>query len=322
MSTTRTRPAVASVIPSFASMSAAVTVARTVGVASNPLGTSTLRIGFPLLFISRIRVAYGSRISPCTPIPRSASTMRSASRNALSLSVGPSTTSTPGPSFSRFARASGVATPLAPFARSTLTRASPFRWRAATSPSPPLFPVPHATTTRFPAIENSDRATSAIPRPAASMRLRIETPKYSALRSITRCSAAVSTRPHPMASLQGLRGGGLISRDRIPPSRGGVDEARPLPPCPPVLSPRPRERRRVGRELEPVGGLPFRGDRDRAARVRDGPRDGGARQARGPRPRRSAERDVREGDGADHRPRRPFRRARGLRQGAVHGLDL
>src|SRR5437879_6413847 len=47
MSTTRTFPAVASVIPSLTSISAAVTVARTVGFAWNPLGTSTLRIGFP-----------------------------------------------------------------------------------------------------------------------------------------------------------------------------------------------------------------------------------------------------------------------------------
>ena len=208
MSTTRTFPAVASVIPSFASIRAAVTVARTDGVASNPLGTSTLRIGFPLLFISRIRVAYGSRISPCTPIPRRASMRMSASANSRSLCAGPSTTSTSVPRRSRLDRASGVATSFAVFARRTVTRASSLRWRAATRPSPPLFPVPHATTIRFPRTWNSERATSATPRPAASMRLRIETPKYSALRSITRCSAAVSTRPHPAVSLQGLRAAG------------------------------------------------------------------------------------------------------------------
>src|SRR5439155_587606 len=63
---------------------------------------------------------------------------------------------------SKFVAASGVANWSGERARRTVTRTSFARWRAATRPSPPLFPVPQRTRTFFPSAPNSDRATSAL----------------------------------------------------------------------------------------------------------------------------------------------------------------
>src|SRR5437867_2445142 len=188
MSATRIRPEFSAVIPSFTSWSVTVTVGRTARSVPKPLGTSTLRVGFPEAFIWRMSAAYGSRRGPSTPIPRRASINRSAAAIASSLLSSPARICT-SLSRSKFVAASGVANWSGERARRTVTRTSFARWRAATRPSPPLFPVPQRTRTFFPAAPNSDRATSATAFPAFSISSKIETPKYWAFRSRTRISA-------------------------------------------------------------------------------------------------------------------------------------
>src|ERR1700681_3675327 len=64
--------------------------------------------------------------------------------------------------------------------------------RAATKPSPPLFPFPQTTPTRC-ACPKSDRMKRATAAPAFSIRMREETPKCSEVaRSISRISAALT----------------------------------------------------------------------------------------------------------------------------------
>src|SRR6266705_3555681 len=113
---------------------------------------------------------------------------RSASAMASSLRSRPARICT-SRSRSKFVWASFVSNWSGERASRTVTRASFDRWRAATRPSPPLFPVPHRTRTRFPTAPNSDRSTSATAFPAASMRSPVEMPKYWAFRSRTRISS-------------------------------------------------------------------------------------------------------------------------------------
>src|SRR5437867_1426696 len=66
------------------------------------------------------------------------------------------------------------------------------RYRAATSPSPPLYPFPHTTTARRPYVLPMTAAASrATARPAFSMRLSTVTPRARLSRSSSALSAGV-----------------------------------------------------------------------------------------------------------------------------------
>src|SRR2546427_489058 len=84
---------------------------------------------------------YGSRSGPSAPIPRRASINRSAAAIASSLLSRPARICV-FLSRSKFVPDSWVTNWSGDRARRTVTRASFARWGAATSPSPPLFPVP------------------------------------------------------------------------------------------------------------------------------------------------------------------------------------
>ena len=194
MSTTCTRPARAAPPgvsrPSLKCEKVTVTRASTATPSARPLsasrpeGRSTANRGAAAPFTARTTSARKPSRGRSRPVPKSASTTRSAPpRASFSGSsgepAGSSETSPPTPRHaSRFARASREVLPASPQSHTVGSAPRTRRWRAMTSPSPPLLPVPHTTMTRAsPASpsRSSRTRTSVAPRPAFSMRTRLGT---------------------------------------------------------------------------------------------------------------------------------------------------
>src|SRR5713226_8773788 len=154
-------------------------------------------------------------ISPCaapvSPVPRSASTTRSAPARALRTEAklsSPLISSTR----PRQRRSACAASPVtsARLPRSSTRGRAPLllRCRATTKPSPPLLPLPHRMVTRLPRMGAHSRTiTAAAPRPAFSMSCGPGMPSFSMARaSRARISAAVKTG----CTLPPFRGGEQI----------------------------------------------------------------------------------------------------------------
>src|SRR5215468_9283668 len=210
MGTTTTRPACSAAVWSrsdrFRPAKVGVIVARTAGPGTTPSseprpdGTSRAMTGSPSRPAARLSCsmiwAVTPRAAPVVPVPRRASTTRSASAKARANRLGPlssPTSSTAPRQRARACAASPFTSPRRP-ARRTRTRAPlARRCRAATNPSPPLLPRPQSTSTRLPRTGAHSRAMmAAAPLPAFSMRRGPGMPSVSMARaSRARISAAV-----------------------------------------------------------------------------------------------------------------------------------
>ena len=163
MSTTRTMPACSApgirTAPSFTAPNVTVSRARTASPSTTPVvpftpeGMSTATIGTPASLRLAIAAAQSSSGMPRNPVPKIASTATSARASSRwRLPWWKVRRRMPGTSSRRRAFvAAGSRSSPGSSRRTTVVRtpARP-RCRAATSPSPPLFPFPHTTTARRP----------------------------------------------------------------------------------------------------------------------------------------------------------------------------
>ncbi len=149
----------------------------------------------PAAFMASIAPAAGSRGSPAKPVPRIASTIAPAPSSACGENrCGRS----PGSRFRLWAASPRSSSGSESVSTRTSRPCSRSR-RAATRPSPPLFPLPQTTAT---APDGERSATSAArPPPARSMRSRLGMPRSEiAHSSSARCSAASGSGSSQSAS--------------------------------------------------------------------------------------------------------------------------
>ncbi len=159
-----------------------------------------------LAFISAIASAYSPLTGGRKPVPRMASIKTSASRTARAASVFNCSffdTPTAGMgSLVNISAASPRNSERSASNRMRTSRPASCSLRAATNPSPPLFPLPQITPMRL-AEGYSDATNAATAVPAFSIRVSEGTPKRSLVtRSISRISAAVTifmAGPQPFA---------------------------------------------------------------------------------------------------------------------------
>ena len=150
-------------------------------------------------FMSSIACANRPSALPRTPVPSNPSTITAAV--ATVFHAAPHAAESPitvsGALLSlhrrRFSPASPFISSSRPKRNTAASAPAVFKCRAATSPSPPLFPLPHSTATRTPTGSPSSRITASATRlPAASINFWLGTPKRSVVRrSTSRISAAV-----------------------------------------------------------------------------------------------------------------------------------
>ena len=193
--------------PGLAASKVTVIVARTALAqtapveASTPLGTSTLTTGAPEAFAASIASATVPRGSPAKPVPSSASTIANGVRRPL-LSTSPRDAvpesickgGSPGRR-RRFSRASPLNSSSGPAVSTTTSRPASRSRRAATSPSPPLLPLPQSTATGPSGASCS--TARATPTPARSIRSSEGTLRSSiAQRSMARIASASGSGRH------------------------------------------------------------------------------------------------------------------------------
>ena len=228
--------------------------------ASTPEATSQATIGAPAAFAASIAASAGSRGAPSKPVPKIASMI--APEPASASSAPPSRSSAIPPSRrSRFAAASSLSSPAGQSSSTSTSWPADRRWRAATSPSPPLFPLPQRTRIGpSAAIRSASRATAP---PAVSMSWREEMPRSSIAQEstarIASASRSGSSQSGRSIAAEGIPREGSISGSPAPPPRRprGSGSARPPAPlrgpapAPPrgraasasaARSPRPRSR--------------------------------------------------------------------------------
>ena len=157
-------------------------------VPSRPLGTSTASTGLPDALMAATTSAATPSSGLDSPAPNSASTMRSAPAKVADVSFRP-----PPPSASATAAASPVSRSREPRSPTRTRYPCSRNSRAATKPSPPLFPGPHTTAIAAPLRATRSMASSATARPAASMRESPGTPAAIASASARPISSAVSS---------------------------------------------------------------------------------------------------------------------------------
>ena len=165
----------------------------------SPEGMSTARRNPGALFMSSMARAYNPSAGFCNPVPNTASTMIEAWARVMACffqhsSVDASTTSTPDFSAAaRFSAASPFSSDLEASRRTVGSAPRSRRCLAATSPSPPLLPLP-ATTTMPRRTKSGKRAaiSAAIRHPAFSINATPGMPISSiVVRSIVRICSAV-----------------------------------------------------------------------------------------------------------------------------------
>ena len=158
--------------PSFAAWKVTVAVARTAAPAASPVAASTpeatsaATTGAPHPLIAAIAASAGARAAPAKPVPKIASTTAPLPASAVSSSPSP-VSRQPAPSRSRLAAASPRSSPAGHKRSASTSNPSRRSLRAATSPSPPLFPLPQ--TTRMGPSRATSAAISATAAPAASI---------------------------------------------------------------------------------------------------------------------------------------------------------
>ena len=161
--------------------------------ASTPEGTSTATTGAPQPAIHSTAAAAGPRGAPLAPVPRRASTT---TRPSAGSGRNGATAMPRLAAIAAMVAASGVPGG-SPGATTCTSQPASARWRATTSPSPPLLPEP--TTTRAArTAPNSASTASAVARPARSIS-RIEGIAWSspARRSASRRAAESNSGVHP-----------------------------------------------------------------------------------------------------------------------------
>ena len=205
--------------PSFGAWKVTVTSAATAIPSTSPLealtpdAMSVATTGASASFIASIAEAAGSRGVPAKPVPKIASM----TTPAPSIAAG----SSPGSDLPRPARTLGVGPGVVGelVARREQQRIhlKPVsrRARAATSPSPPLLPLPQTTPALFEVATSA--AASATARPAVSISSSEGTPRsLIAQRSVARISSASR-----QGSSQSSIGASLPLRDMLPVSMEG-----------------------------------------------------------------------------------------------------
>jgi hypothetical protein len=167
--------------PSFAEWKVTVTSAATAEPSTSPvealtpeaMSVATTGAGEPL--IASIAEAAGSRGAPANPVPKIASTTTPAAARAPASSA--ESTCRAAGNRSRFALASPERSPGGASRRASTASPDSASARAATRPSPPLFPFPQTTAARLEVASPS--AASATALPAVSIRSSDGTPCLS-----------------------------------------------------------------------------------------------------------------------------------------------
>ncbi len=153
------------------------------------VGTSAARIGAGAAFARSTIAAIGSRTGGAAPTPSRASTIRSAFSKrgpSGSRSERQRTRWTSTGVRARSASCAAFSGVVSPSTAITATSTAFARYRAATRPSPPLFPRPASTSTQAGSPSSAVRASAA---PAASIICRDESPSATAFRSTARIRA-------------------------------------------------------------------------------------------------------------------------------------
>jgi hypothetical protein len=204
MSTTRSSPACSApgwrTSPTLGPPNVTVTKARTDGPRTTPVspstpeGMSTATIGTSEAFRASMASRCVPSAGPRNPVPKIASIAASALPSSRASRFGEYSAHRACPSCSNAFAAGPFSSSGSPRSIAMGDAPQADSCRAATSPSPALFPLPHTTTTRRPYVPPIRSTTArATARPARSISASTEVPRASVSRSREAVSAEVRT---------------------------------------------------------------------------------------------------------------------------------